>query len=379
MAYEVDDRAVHALRRSHRALSRAEILDVNGDVLTTLDLSAGQVTAERERANRRSGSCTIIDRYGTLTPRDAEDLLAPYGNEIALWRGWELFSGSGFSAGVNEVWVPLGVFGYREVSIRDSRDGVQMSANLTDRSARITAARWEDWVKIARDVEISTKIIELAQDRWAPVEYDLPITDYSTVRAFLSPGADSDPWKDLQDFALAAGETLAFGVDGILRYDPSDQVEPVRTYTDGEEAALIDLERTMSSEGTFNVVVASSAGADVTTPVRSSVEDDDEQSPTYTGGSFGRHPTFITSPMLRTVNQCTKAAKRELDLRKGLASSITFEALVDPTLDVGDLVQVTRPASRTDVWVAIDSLTIPLAASGTMSIGGRVVKEVSNS
>lgn len=368
MAWPVSARFLKAISESHTVTARAEVLDA-GEVVATLDVRDGSVSMERERANRRTGNVTIVDAEGDLTPAEASDLLAPFGTEIALYRGVDF---KPETPGTDVEWVPLGVFGFRETAVRDGDDGVSITCSLVDRSARVQSAKWEDWNKVALDIEISTAIIARLQDRYPQVEFDLPTTEYFTQRAFLAPGEESDPWRDLQEMAAAAGETLAFGPDGVVRYDVASTA-PVRTYRNGPKASIIDLERTWSTEAAFNVVIATGESSSQVNPVRWSAEDIDPNSPTYVDGKFGRRPTFIKSPHIRNNAQAETAAYRELELRRGGAATLTWTALVDPSLDVVDTIQVERPESGTSALVAIDSLTIPLSAQGSQSGSGRII------
>lgn len=369
----VSSRYLRAITRSHTVAFRADVLELGGSVLASLDIVDGNITVERERANRRTGSVTMVDRFGTLTPKVAGDLLSPYGNEIALYRGIDY---NPALPGTDVELLPVGVFGFSETSIRDAPDGVTISCPLVDRSARIAAARYEDWYKVLRDVEISAAIAALLTDRWPSVTTVLPVTDFVTVRTFFAPDDQSDPWRDAQELARMAGETLAFDVYGNAAFDVEGDAQSYRTYQNGPDAVLLELERVMSAEGTYNVIVATGEGTDVAAPVRAVVSDDDPNSPTYVGGNFGRRVGYLRSPLIKTASQANRAGLAELNLRKGGAVSVTWEQLADPALDVGEVITILRDESRTAVQIQVDSLTLPLSAAGTMSLSGRVVSEV---
>lgn len=365
--YPVTPRFASAVRRTHLVATLAQVTDPSGAVLAELTCESGSVSAETERTVRRTCSVTIIDPTGALTPAEANDLLAPFGNELRLWRGVR------FAANDIEL-VPLGVFGFVESTVADADDGVKLSISGQDRAARISAAKFTDPYKVPRGQDVSAAITDLLQSRWSAVTIDLPPAEDVTARTFLEAGDSSDPWRDAQELALSAGYVLAFDVNGVVRYD-SPTPQPVRVYTDGAEAALLSLERVMSAEATRNGVIATGEGTDLIAPVRGEAWDTDRSSPTYVDGKFGPRPAFLSSPLIVTQSQATRVAERQLDQVRGVAHSVSWGALVDAALDVGDSVQIDRPTSRTNAVVRLDSLTVPLSATDSMSAAGRVVQE----
>lgn len=78
-----------ALRKSHVAVGKAEVLD-GSTVLAELNILGGNVDADRGRSVRRTCQVTLTDPDGTLTPFSITDMLAPRGNELKLYRGVRL-------------------------------------------------------------------------------------------------------------------------------------------------------------------------------------------------------------------------------------------------------------------------------------------------
>ena len=66
-----------------------------------------------------------------------------------------------------------------------------------------------------------------------------------------------------------------------------------------------------------------------------------------------------------------RAAKAELRRTSGVAETVSFQALVDPSLDVGDGVKVTRTSLGIDATYRIDRLDIPLDPETPMSVVAR--------
>lgn len=366
--YPVSARFLQTYRQPTSQLANlAQIIGANGEVLAELDVDSGSVSSERDRAVRATCTVTLADPDGTLSPSAASDLLAPIGVEIRLWRGFR------YPDGTREL-ASLGVFGFNAVDIDDSADGVSIGITGQDRSARITAARFTDPYKIARNLEISDAIEELLNDRWGDVTVDLPATGYTTARTFLEAGDSSDPWRDAQELARAAGMQLAFDADGVVRYDELN-TEVSATYTDGSDAALLDLSRTMSAEETRNGVVATGEGTDLAEPARAVVWDDDPASPTYYEGPFGQRPGFYTSSLIKDDDQAESVAIAELARLKGLAHSVSWSQLTNPARQVNDRVAIIRAPSNTSATLIVDSVTIGMRAGDSLTSNGRVISE----
>src|SRR4051812_35315225 len=104
--YNVSAAFLAALRQSHTISTRADVLS-GGVVVATLDITDGSVEVDGNNTVRRHCSVTLVDPTGTMTPSEAGDLLSPFGNEIALYRG------------IGDELVPLGVFGIATVDIED--------------------------------------------------------------------------------------------------------------------------------------------------------------------------------------------------------------------------------------------------------------------
>lgn len=84
--YPVSDRFLEALKSSHDIVTRVEVYD-KGQKVRTLQVQDGSVEVDGRADFRRRMSCTVVDDGTDLNPGEAESLLAPYGNEVKLYRG----------------------------------------------------------------------------------------------------------------------------------------------------------------------------------------------------------------------------------------------------------------------------------------------------
>jgi len=60
----------------------------------------------------------------------------------------------------------------------------------------------------------------------------------------------------------------------------------------------------------------------------------------------------------------------------GQQEVITFDSIVDPSLDVNDVIYVKSTGARVDRTVIIDSMDIPLDYTSALSVNTRVVRVV---
>ena len=109
-------------------------------------------------------------------------------------------------------------------------------------------------------------------------------------------------------------------------------------------------------------------------PVRVEVWDDDPASPTYRYGPFGEVPRFYTSSLVTTEAQATAAGEAILRRATGLVEGVSWTSLVDPAVDVGDIVAVVNPAVRVNRVMVLDSVTVPLGPAEAMSAVARTVR-----
>jgi hypothetical protein len=162
----------------------------------------------------------------------------------------------------------------------------------------------------------------------------------------------------------------------MRQFPTLDAASVVATYEEGNGTTITSLDRKISTKETYNGVIYTVEGSQVTTPIRVEVWDEDTTSPTYRYGVFGSVPTFITTNVLGTSADAIKAATLLLNTYIGQQEEITFESIVDPSLDVNDVIYVKSVGAKVDRTVIIDSMDIPLEYTGTLNVNTRVVRIV---
>lgn len=356
-----------AVRRSHTATFRVEVSPGAGSAeRVPLEVLSGSVTADRTRAIRRTVGVQLVDADGSLTPREAEDLLAPFGTELYVWRGIRFDDGQ-------VVEVPLGVFRLTGFTVAEDAGGVVLSLEGSDRSIVVSRAGWEA-PYVVKPTQIDEAIHQLLADRFSEVETNFPSLGSATFRAVFD-GSEGDPWQDARGLAEAAGVELYFGPDGVatVQSPAGDSTVPVVEYRDGEYATILSTSRKLSStSGVYNAVVASAEHSDLPEPLRAFVVDDDPTSPTYYHGEFGKVHRRWSSQLVRTQGQLDAAAESMLNGVLGASEDVEVEQVVNPALQPNDVVTIDRArAGLDDVRLVLDVVVVPLVPGDSMSFSGR--------
>jgi hypothetical protein len=367
--YPVTDKFLSSVRKSHISKVKVEIYDTaNGTILSTTSPISGEVTIDSRRSVRRQCTLEFVDTDGTLIPtNNISSVLLPFNREVKIYRGIQYQDGT-------EELVPLGVFELTTVEISDTPEGVKISVEGSDRSLRIAKAKWinhEFYIDDATSKEAA--ITKILKDRYPNVKTDFPATGQVTSIIYPSLDQSSDPWREALKISESAGMDLYFDENGIARMRPipdPDLGKPLVEYTDGEDSVLTQLGRNLSSDESYNHVIVTGEGTNLTIGVIGEAFDDNPSSPTYVT-TYGSVPIFKSSPNILTVAEATEAARAELKKVIGASEKITWDQIVNPAHDVYDLVKIVRSPSGVDATLMLDAISIPLAATSTMNAIGR--------
>lgn len=362
-----------ALTQDHIVVSKVEIWN-SGQYLTTINVDGGQVDVSSESAIRRTCQVALTtEREVTnLVPDTDFDYLTPFGNEMRLFRGIQ------FDDGTIE-YIPLGVFVITEVTISDTNEGVSINVAGEDRSILVSRAKWTQPYKVTSG-SLESSITALLQNRYADVLTNFPATNITINDVILGADNSNDPWKDAVYLCELVGYDLFFDVDGIATMSQFPSLEGTTVsaiYVEGSDTSVLSLDRSISTKETYNGVIYVVEGSKVSTPIRVEVWDEDTTSPTYRYGPFGQVPTFINTSIVATSAEAVRAAQLLLQKYRGAQEQITWNSLVDPTLDVDDVIYIKTVGAKVDRTVIIDSVTIPLGPTEQLSAQARVVRVIS--
>lgn len=359
-----------AIKKDHIVVAKAEIWNADRKV-QTLSIDSGRVSVSASSVIRRTCDVHLTTNRTTsnLVPNTGFDAITPFGNELKLYRGVQYQDGS-------TEYIPLGVFVMTEISIKDSNEGVSISIKGEDRSIYVSRAKWtQPYQMLSTTLEAS--LTALLQNRYPNIQTNFPTTNVTVQTIIFGTDSNNDAWQDAVNLATLVGYDLYFDVTGVatMKQFPSvSTASVVATYQEGKSTMITSLDRTLSSKETYNGVIYTIQGTNVTTPIRVEVWDEDTTSPTYRYGVFGQAPTFITTNVVATQTEAINAATLLLSTYIGAQEQINWTALVDPALDVNDVVYVSTVGSKVSRLLIIDSLEIPLEPTNSMQAKARTVR-----
>lgn len=353
-------------------VTRCEVLD-NGVVQRTLDISAGSVQVDLNDAIRRRAKISLTDPDGDLTPAKATDLLAPFGNELRLHRGYEL-TPSGLTPAVQEI-LPVFTGGISGVQVNDTPSGLTIDVDAYDRARRVQRSQWVNPYVIGAGTNFGTAVQDIVRNRYPLLtegDFLFTPTSYTTPKLVFGLDNSRDPWKAAQDMAASVGFELFFDAMGVCTFQPipdyGSQV-PVFTYAEGEEAIILGVQRSTVDEETYSHwIVSGTSSSNTGVPPRGEAKDTNPESPTYYLGDFGDVPNFWSSPYVVSVAQATTIATALLNTTLGSMEEVNFPAIVNPAHEAGDVVAIVRKRARIDDVYVMENFSIPLDVGGIMSV-----------
>jgi uncharacterized protein DUF5047 len=348
--WRTSDAYAATLEQSSRTWATRIDVTYADEIVTSLNVMISGYIGLDNVAVRREAHLTLTDVDGSLTPAQATDLLTPKGTELRIYRGL-LVSGE-------YEWVPMGVFGIVEPQVRAHSEGTVIEIKGFDRVDKLRANEFEDpWV-IADGTAIHTAIAAIVTAR-------LPGTALRvTPSAYTTPALTFDrltsPWAAIRELLIAGDYVCYFDQLGSCVVEPDVGVETGVVYEKSPTSVLMTTSRTfMSLEKTYSGVIARGEHPDHT-PVRGEAWDLDPASPTYSNGPFGRRPYGVWSTLITTIPQAVAVATATLPRVSRIKQECEIHTRGTVAHDVGDIITVIDPASRTNGDYKIISGTIPI-------------------
>ena len=355
-----------AVRGSHVATLRCELWNQT-EKLKELYPNSGSITIDARRDVRRSCSIELVDQDGTLTPTASNLELAPYGNELRIFRGIDYGDGTSDE-------VQLGVFAIVETNIIYGDSGTTINITADDRAKTIQQRPFTTPYGVGPSLNMVDSMINIVRDRFPGLANATTSTTYVTPSGtrILGSGQNSNPWADVQDIAFAIGQEAYFDNLGQFATSPVpslDATNYVAAFTDESDGVTISIDRTFTLEGIHNGVLLTAEGTHLPLPLTVEIWDDDATSPFNRTGPVGERGESISSSWILTQNQCTAAALSEYQAVRGQAITITI--VPDPRIDVRDIIKITATDLGIDTTAIIDTIEIPFDISGSMTITAR--------
>lgn len=354
-----------ALKQSHTIVTRADVVSA-GTILGTLDILGGSVTVDSKSEVRRRATVSLADPAGTLVPNDLTSLVAP-GHELILYRGIKL------NTGVSELF-PLGVFGISSTNVSDSPTGLTIAVDAYDRARKVQRAGFPTPYVVAAGTEFAVAIKALIQSKvggiLADTDYLFTGSSMTTPQLIFGVGNGDDPWKFAQEMATAVGMELFFDASGKCVLRPPPISNPQITYTEGENATILSVQKAITDEETWNhIIVIGNASTATGAPIRAEARDTDPTSPTYYLGTFGDVPFPIyVNPYIVSQSQAQQIADLLLQAIIGYGENVSLSIIPNPTHEAGDSISIVRSDSKINSAYVIESFTVPMDAQTPMPV-----------
>ncbi|WP_104087035.1 hypothetical protein [Arthrobacter sp. GMC3] len=180
--------------------------------------------------------------------------------------------------------------------------------------------------------------IRRLMDGIAPVVAVAGVVDRAVNKSLIFEG---DRLNAVQDLCKRIGCNYRMNGDAQLEVYPLVKHGEVRVLRGGDDGMLVDVQRGQKLDGLYNMFIADGTatigGQDV--PIRGIATID--SGALKFGGAHGRYPKFYESTMLNTQQQCDEYAREMRDTQlAGLTQDLDIICLPDPSIQVGDWVQV---------------------------------------
>jgi hypothetical protein len=328
----------------------------------TIDILGGYVEMDATAAIRRTVNLIVegVSRkdLGSLFPAPGRAQLAPYqGREVWVARGISLGD-----TNKDPLWYPLGYFRLTAAEQIDPPDG-EIRLIGQDRMSVLARAKPLKPVQFKKTRTIRSCVEELILAHYplAQIIFDDPDMPNETIGRDVV--LEGPPYEFLWELAMSYGKTLRCNRWGQFEFrTPASAGEPAWRINDEDYGVRLDGRRQVSTGELINGFVITGEGEGLP-PTRGVAVDRGPNSPTRWGpiatGNFGMFPEFDSSPLVKTKEQATAAARERLRRKLGEAFSAEWVSVVNPALEEEDLIEISYRDNTTRRHI-VDRLTMPL-------------------
>lgn len=323
---------------------------------SNVKIEEGEINVDIEASRRRTFRGVITDEDGSLRPSrpaKATDLVLPYGNELAIYMGFE-----------GTELLPVGVFRIAETV----RIGESYEVDCDDRSQYVADARFEKPYAIRTGWPLIEALPIIIGDRYPGLQFE--VQSSSTARTETRPDIyfydddgniidgpfgdptpivvydiGEDPWAQASRLASRFGLEVFINPSGVCIIRDAPRAAggtAVWTYRPDADSVLIEDAERWTSRDKTNIAYAISEGSGVDQPLKATASITDPAHVLYPTRAFGRRPAFargIYKDQARTqevANATVQAGGANIEV-------LGFVALAHPAHEAGDVVRIEVP------------------------------------
>lgn len=369
--YPVNQAFLEAIVQSNRTKTVVEYSNDAGLSWTEVTLVSGSITADRTSQTR--WACSLVLGMETSLELDG---VTPFGTRVRVRTGVQPLRGS-------PLLVPVGVYRVNDTGRNTDHDvtveGVSLEAQVQDTrflTPRTLGGGAGDSARELVQLLVGEAVPNVAFDWRVDGDQPIPRLHQDQDRWAVIDGSNDDT-----SIAKTLGAEVYCDASGTFVIAPTPTLYDVPVWVVRRDQALVKADESWERAGVYNVVVANgeSTASDLP-PVGPGIAwDNDPDSPTYAGpdpvnfpelaGPFGVVPRFYSSPLLTSLSGCQVAAQSLLADALGLHKTVSFDSVVNPAIEPGDVLLVEVNAGRFESHL-IDSISYSLGEA-TMSCATR--------
>jgi hypothetical protein len=348
------------LGAAHEHYLRVEVWsgDLSVQLESDLTIIDGDVSASLGSQVTRQLSMSVAEG---LYPVEVDDLMAPYGNRLRVFRGvafnnepspyvWEIFHGR-----------------IQEAQLQG--DGsVQIQAS--DRAQDVLDFGFESPERSNIGALVDTEVIRLISDA-------LPDAPFGIFDVPTYP-VPAETWEQdrggaLDELAAAVGGywwALGDGTFVLRRIPWTAPGAPAITLTDAPGGTILEALPGRSRSTVYNSQTATGERADGGTPVWSTRRNLNPASPTYSAGPFGLRTNHVYLQTPGTFGAVDYVARTRLQSSVALSENWRYSCVPDASVELGDVQRLLVRDPQRDVVQVVSGFRIPLGL-GEMTVQTR--------
>jgi len=325
--------------RSRTVGWRVELIDaVSGEWRMDLPVESGTVDFSGDDVEQWAASFTLVGEE--WVPQKATDPLGPVSGLLArVW--W----GVGDSSGLMEI--PCGTFVLEDPQVVDtSSDGAPKVAVTGRDPLSLVRATGYGPATVTLGGLTAPAALAAIMRAVAPNQPIRVDTSSSVLLPDVYEAGAAAVGKDLTTISGVAGYVCRTDREGVIVFGPTPAPEKLSAdWSEGDECAVEDLERAITTHNMVNAVRVVSSNPEVDPPVTGYASDDDPSSPTFVGGPWNTRGITVQSDVVASEEAATALARSTLSGRRRPTESLRVRVPPRPDLGYRDLVALHRPAA----------------------------------